>query len=114
MNERVNDGRVRGKESIVLSFGTIKRNEKIFEIVELPKKDEKNRYFFVKCLHMSEKSSNFASQNCKKTIKLTNMETALRQPVLQGTISEEKWESLHTIEELDSALKNVIHKHFQG
>ena len=50
----------------------------------------------------------------KKTIKLTNMEAALRQPVLQGTISEEKWESLHTIEELDSALKNVIHKHFQG
>lgn len=42
------------------------------------------------------------------------METALRQPVLQETISEEKWESLHTIEELDSALKNVIHKHFQG
>jgi hypothetical protein len=63
---------------------------------------------------MSEKSSNFALQNCKKTIKLTNMETALRQPVLQGTISEEKWESLHSIEELDSALKNVIHKHFQG
>ena len=42
------------------------------------------------------------------------MEAALRRPVLQGTISEEKWESLHTIEELDSALKNVIHKHFQG
>lgn len=42
------------------------------------------------------------------------MEAALRQSVLQGTISEEKLESLHTIEELDSALKNVIHKHFQG
>ena len=42
------------------------------------------------------------------------MEAALRQPALQGTISEEKWDSLHTIEELDSALKNVIHKHFQG
>lgn len=43
-----------------------------------------------------------------------NMEAAVRQPVLQGTISEEKWESLHTIEELDLALKNVIHKHFHG
>ena len=106
--------RVRGKEDIVLSFGTLKRNEKIFEIVELPKKTRKIDIFFVKRLHMSEKSSNFAPQNCKKTIKLTNMEAALRQPVLQGTISEEKWESLHTIEELDSALKNVIHKHFQG
>ena len=29
------------------------------------------------------------------------MEAMLRQPVLQGTISEEKWESLHTIDELD-------------
>ena len=105
---------MRGKEDIVLSFGTLKRNEKIFEIVELPKKTRKIDIFFVKRLHMSEKSSNFAQQNYKKTIKLTNMEAALRQPVLQGTISEEKWESLHTIEELDSALKNVIHKHFQG
>ena len=106
--------RVRGKEDIVLSFGTLKRNEKIFEIVELPKKTRKIDIFFVKRLHMSEKSSNFAPQNCKKKIKLTNMEAALRQPDPQGTISGEKWESLHTIEELDSALKNVIHKHFQG
>ena len=37
----------------------------------------------------------------KKQRKLTYMEAALRQPALQGTISEEKWDSLHTIEELD-------------
>ena len=36
---------MRVREDIVLSFGTLKGNEKIFEIVELPKKDEKNRYF---------------------------------------------------------------------
>ena len=67
---------------------------------------------------MSEKSSNFAPQNCKKQQKLTNMEAAARQnPVMcgyAGTISEEKWDSLHTIDELDSALKAVIHKHFHG
>lgn len=61
--------RVRGKEDIVLSFGTLKRNEKIFEIVELPKKTRKIDIFFVKRLHMSEKSSNFAPQNCKKNNK---------------------------------------------
>ena len=42
------------------------------------------------------------------------MEAVLQQPILHGTISEEKWESLHTVDELDSALKNVIHKHFHG
>jgi len=49
------------------------------------------------------------------------MEAALRQPtvqpVMQGykaTISEEKWNSLHTIEELDSTLKTIIHKHFHA
>ena len=40
------------------------------------------------------------------------MEAALRQPVVQyaGTISEEKWNSLHTIDELDASLKRIIYK----
>ena len=44
------------------------------------------------------------------------MEAALRQPVAQyaGTISEEKWDSLHTIDELDASLKRIIHNHFHG
>ena len=44
------------------------------------------------------------------------MEAALRQPVMQhaGTISEEKWNSLHTIDELDESLKHIIHNHFHG
>ena len=42
------------------------------------------------------------------------METALRQPVMHyaGTISEEKWDSMHTIDELDASLKRIIHNHF--
>ena len=41
------------------------------------------------------------------------MEATLRQPVTQyaGTISEEKWDSLHTIDELDTALKHIIRNH---
>ena len=37
------------------------------------------------------------------------MEAALRQPVTQyaGTISEEKWDSLHTVDELDASLKRI-------
>ena len=44
------------------------------------------------------------------------METALRQPVMQyaETISEEKWDNLRTVEELDSALKSIIHNHFHA
>ena len=44
------------------------------------------------------------------------MEAALRQPVMQyaGTISDEKWDSLHTIDELDASLKRIIHNHFHG
>ena len=43
------------------------------------------------------------------------MEAALRQPVMQtGTISEEKWNGLHSVEELDTALKTIIHNHFHG
>lgn len=42
------------------------------------------------------------------------MEATLRQPVMQhtGTFSEERWESLHTINELDATLKGIIHNHF--
>ena len=29
-----------------------------------------------------------------------------------GTISEEKWGSLHRVDELDTALKTIIHNHF--
>ena len=44
------------------------------------------------------------------------MESALQQPVMQsiGTISEEKWDSLHTVDELDATLKRIIHNHFHG
>ena len=40
------------------------------------------------------------------------MEAALAQPITQvGTISEEKWNSLHTVDELDKSLKTIIHNH---
>ena len=44
------------------------------------------------------------------------MEAVLSKPVMQyaGTISEEKWDSLHTIDELDASLKRIIHNHFHG
>ena len=40
------------------------------------------------------------------------MEATLKQPVMQyaGTISNEKWDSLHTVDELDASLKRIIHK----
>ena len=40
------------------------------------------------------------------------MEAALKQPIRQyvGTISEEKWNSLHTLDELDASLKRIIHR----
>jgi hypothetical protein len=52
----------------------------------------------------------------RKGLKFKYMEAALRQPVMQsiGTISEEKWDSLHTIDELDATLKSIIHNHFHG
>lgn len=44
-----------------------------------------------------------------------NMEAAVRQQAMQaGTISEEKWNSLHTVDELDTALKAIIHNHFHA
>ena len=46
------------------------------------------------------------------TTKLTIMEAALKQPMSQGgygTISEDKWNSLHTVDELDATLKEIIH-----
>ena len=44
------------------------------------------------------------------------MEAALKQPITHyaGTLSEEKWDSLHTIEELDTSLKSIILNHFHG
>ncbi len=44
------------------------------------------------------------------------MQAMLQQPVMQhaGTISEEKWNSLHTLDELDQALKSIIHNHFHA
>ena len=42
------------------------------------------------------------------------MEAAVKQPITQytGTISEEKWGNMHTIDELDATLKSIIHNHF--
>ena len=60
-------------------------------------------------LHISFFCCNFASQNAKVN---KNMEAALAQPITQvGTISEEKWNSLHTVDELDKSLKTIIHNH---
>jgi len=43
------------------------------------------------------------------------MEATLQQPVTQqGTISAEQWDGLHTVEELDAALKTIIHQHFHA
>lgn len=44
------------------------------------------------------------------------MEATLERPVMQSaaTISMEQWDNLRTIDELDSALKNVINKHFHA
>jgi len=63
-------------------------------------------------LRMSFFCCTFAPQKLNDTI----MEATLQQPVLQqtGTISDEKWNSLHTIDELDSALQAVIQKHFHA
>ena len=60
---------------------------------------------------MSEFCRTFAVAKVKTT-KLTSMEAALRQPVLQyaGTISEEQWDRMHTIEELAASLKSIIYK----
>ena len=40
------------------------------------------------------------------------MEATVRQPIMPnaGTISEEKWDSLHTIDELDASLKSIIYE----
>lgn len=44
------------------------------------------------------------------------MEATLERPIRQsvGTISMEHWDNLRTIDELDSALKTVINKHFHA
>ena len=43
------------------------------------------------------------------------MDAALRQQSMQaGTISGEKWNSLHTVEELDTTLKTIIHNHYHA
>lgn len=45
----------------------------------------------------------------------TTMDAVLQEPITQvGTISEEKWNSLHTLEELDTALNTIIYKHFHA
>jgi hypothetical protein len=52
----------------------------------------------------------------RKNNLITDMEATLKQPVMHyaETISEEKWNSLHTVEELDASLKGIIHNHFHG
>ena len=59
---------------------------------------------------MSENCCTFASKS-QNTITMV-----ATQPIMQqvGTISEEKWDSLHTIDELDTTLKHIIHNHFRG
>jgi hypothetical protein len=72
---------------------------------------QKKSTFLLKNLHMSEICCTFAAQKLKQQ-KQTIMEAALRKPVMQyaGTISDQKWDSLHTINELDASLKNIIYK----
>ena len=88
---------------------------KNIDIVDLPQKRATKWKKLLKNLHMSEFCRTFAVAKVKTT-KLTSMEAALRQPVLQyaETISEEKWDSMHTIDELDASLKSIIHNHFHG
>ena len=42
------------------------------------------------------------------------MATTAQLPITQqtGTISKEQWDGLHTVEELDAALKTIIHQYF--
>ena len=56
----------------------------------------------------------FCCTFASKIAKDTKMEAAVRQPIMQytGTISEEKWANMHTIDELDATLKSIIHNHF--
>lgn len=44
------------------------------------------------------------------------MATTAQLPITQqtGTISKEQWDGLHTVEELDATLKNIIHQHFHA
>ena len=50
----------------------------------------------------------------RKSLILRNMDAPVRQSGVQvGTISDEKWNSLHTVEELDIALKTIIHNRFE-
>ena len=60
---------------------------------------------------MSKKSCTFAAQKLNNT---KHMDAAVRQPIMEATISKEKWDSLHTVDELDSALKKIIHNHFHA
>ena len=78
-----------------------------------------------KYLHIWKKSCTFAAQNCKNNKKCTIMAVLEREaiytnmPVVAGivgkrTISDKKWNSLHTIEELDAALETIIEKSFKS
>ena len=72
-------------------------------------------FFSLKKLAYVKKKQYFCSAKVFEHQKFTNMEAALRQPVVQSeSISEEKWNSLHTVDELDTALKTIIHNHFHA
>ena len=101
-------------------------DKKIFDVLNLPQKCTQNVVFQTKTSFFAHKNDNFRRKSCicqKKAVPLRRkrkrhkqMEAALRQPVTQyaGTLSEEKWNSLHTIDELDTALKRIISNHFHG
>ena len=61
-------------------------------------------------MHISKICCTFAASKVKR--KEITMEAVLEKQV--GTISMEQWDNLHTIEELDSSLKAIIHKHFHA
>ena len=84
----------------------------IFDIVEITVKKSKNHNDFCKNACVYQK---YVVILCQKS-KGTNMEATLERPVRQsvGTISMEHWDNLRTIDELDSALKTVIYKHFHA
>ncbi len=85
---------------------------KNIDIVDLPQKE---RNFAELCKKTCICQKNVVLLR-RKSLNNRIMEAAVRQPAMPyaGTISDEKWDSLHTIDELDASLKSIIHNHFHG